>query len=99
VLPYSGYDGAIKVADRIQDALISSNFLPSSSTTLKDIKASMGIAVLPYDGTTFEAIIKCAEGMLYKAKQKGENQICVHNHTSEIPTVKNRSNGTMMQMS
>lgn len=43
-----------------------------------DVKASIGVAVFPYEGNDFETLYKAADQGLYKAKRRGKNQLAFY---------------------
>ena len=77
VLPYTDKQGCIKVARRIEQAILLHDFLPGRSTQMKILTCSMGAAVYPVDASTEDELIQRAEEMLSMAKQRGKNQVCV----------------------
>ena len=46
------------------------------------ITPSIGISIYPLDGADFDALAKCADAAMYRAKQDGRNTFCFH--TTEI---------------
>ena len=63
-------DDVIKICQRIVHSL-SSPFKFEGRELY--IKASLGIALAPYDGEDAESLLKNADAAMYKAKQKGRN--------------------------
>lgn len=43
-----------------------------------DVRASIGVAVFPHEGTDFETLYKAADQGLYKAKRRGKNQLAFY---------------------
>lgn len=43
-----------------------------------DVKASIGVAIFPYEGSDFETLYKAADQGLYKAKRRGKNQLAFY---------------------
>ncbi|MFN3531168.1 MAG: putative bifunctional diguanylate cyclase/phosphodiesterase [Candidatus Brocadia sp.] len=41
---------------------------------------SIGIALFPQHGTTSEALLKCADLAMYRAKEDGRNRVCIYAH-------------------
>ncbi len=66
---------AALAAQRILDT-VSRQFNIDSHTI--DVKASIGIAVTPQDGTTNEALVKNATTAMYQAKERGRNMFRFH---------------------
>jgi two-component system cell cycle response regulator len=77
VLPYADHEGSFKVAKRIEQAIHAHNFLQGQCEQLKRLTCSMGLAVFPSDALTVEELIRKADEMLYLAKQRGKDRICV----------------------
>jgi diguanylate cyclase (GGDEF)-like protein len=69
LLPHTGVDSAIKVAERIRQQIISRVEIASSPITM-----SLGIASWPADGISPEEIISAADAALYRAKRAGGNR-------------------------
>lgn len=61
-------------AEEIRQA-IAQLHIPTQSNVLRDITASLGIAVFPFHGRTGETLIKAADAALYRAKAAGRNQV------------------------
>lgn len=47
------------------------------------ISISMGVALYPQDGTTYERLFQCADQALYSSKQEGRNQYKFYDRTME----------------
>lgn len=43
-----------------------------------DVRASIGVAVFPHEGSDFETLYKAADQGLYKAKRRGKNQLAFY---------------------
>lgn len=75
VLPNTLLDGAVVIADRINDKLKELSIKHENNDANGCVTVSMGIAcVFPKDYMNMEEIIKHADEMLYKAKANGKNQ-------------------------
>ena len=73
VLPDVDEDGAGHVAGKVLKALS----LPYSIEQYElAVTASMGIAMYPDDGTSYEALSMCADTAMYRAKQSGRHTFC-----------------------
>lgn len=70
-LPETGYNQAWQVAERIRQSISQLEVsVPGKLTT------SIGLAISPTDGTTFEQLLSQADKALYQAKEQGKNKIC-----------------------
>lgn len=69
ILPNTGKDKAIIVAERIREAIEGNVFT-------KGVQITISGGVEEYDGGTIESFIDKADGHLYKAKESGRNKIC-----------------------
>lgn len=70
VLPGAGADGAAHVAEKLLKALSRPYHIEQHVLT---ITPSMGIAMYPADGDTYEALSMCADAAMYRAKQGGRH--------------------------
>jgi diguanylate cyclase (GGDEF)-like protein/PAS domain S-box-containing protein len=70
MLPDSGYEGAALVAERILKAI----GIPCR-VGLHDllVTASIGVAIFPGDGESFDELSRCADTAMYRAKREGGN--------------------------
>jgi two-component system cell cycle response regulator len=75
VLPYTGREGAVVVAERIRAAIAAREFLQGSSFPCVQVTVSMGVAVGPENGSQPEELIGAADSLLYEAKRGGKNRI------------------------
>jgi two-component system cell cycle response regulator len=75
VLPYADREGAIRVADRILNAMKDHKFTPGLSLSAEKITVCMGIAECPSDAKTAEEIFEKADRRLFKVKKNGKNQL------------------------
>jgi len=83
LLPDTDADGAIWVANRVQDKIKHLNIPHSHSAVADHVTFSIGVATLvPADDQTLFDLIQCADKLLYTAKQNGRN--CVSNRLKEI---------------
>ncbi|MCM1989511.1 diguanylate cyclase [Oceanirhabdus seepicola] len=75
VLPNTSLDGAIIIADRINNKLKELSIKHENNDANGYVTVSMGIAsIFPKNHMNMEGIIKHADEMLYKAKENGKNQ-------------------------
>ena len=70
VLPSTSAEGAAHVAEKILNALSHSYRIEMHELT---ITPSMGIALYPADGETYDSLTMCADTAMYRAKQAGRN--------------------------
>jgi diguanylate cyclase (GGDEF)-like protein/PAS domain S-box-containing protein len=63
---------AKRVANRILDQV---GKIDSVETRSVRVSASVGIAVFPEDGTSFDALFRASDAAMYKAKQNGKNRV------------------------
>lgn len=74
ILPGTGYQGAVEVAERIRRAVAGYQFNEGGKTLRLTISA--GIVVWPEDGTNKEELVARADFALYRAKIMGRNNVC-----------------------
>ena len=70
ILPMTKKEEALVLAERIRKAV-------ETSSRLKNITISIGVASYPADGNTKEDLISKTDKALYEAKRSGRNKICV----------------------
>jgi two-component system cell cycle response regulator len=75
VLPYSDGPGALRVAQRIDEAVKAYSFSPDAPTRKAWLTVSMGVAGYPQDAVHVDGLIHSADQRLYTAKTRGKNQI------------------------
>jgi diguanylate cyclase (GGDEF)-like protein len=71
ILPETQTEGALIVAEKIQENIL------NSTSFENPITVSMGISTLTQANTKAEEIVKEADLALYEAKQTGRNRICI----------------------
>jgi len=76
LLPQSSREAGLRVARRISRVFRGRRWLPEEEFQV-DLRASIGIATYPVDGTTPQAIVQRADDMMYAVKQAGRNNIAV----------------------
>jgi EAL domain-containing protein (putative c-di-GMP-specific phosphodiesterase class I) len=84
LLPDVGRDGALQVADKI---LVSFRQPFTVGGHSLRVTASIGIALYPHDGATFDELLKNADTALYQAKQEGRNTRVFYNREMNIATL------------
>ncbi|MFO1372427.1 MAG: PAS domain S-box protein, partial [Candidatus Competibacteraceae bacterium] len=70
LLPTTGREGALRVADKLLTALRQPFTVAGHSLR---VTTSIGIALYPHDGASFDELLKNADAALYQAKQEGRN--------------------------
>ena len=76
ILPDTGGEGAVFVAQRICDRLRAFKFLQGDGLALH-LTASVGIATLPDVSTSAEELLRAADRAMYRVKDTGKNGIHV----------------------
>jgi diguanylate cyclase (GGDEF)-like protein len=74
VLPDTGSEGAVAVADRLRERIFSQPFLLSDGLNLH-LTASIGVATLPDVAASAEELIKAADTAMYGVKARGKNGV------------------------
>ncbi len=73
LLPETPPDGAMDVAERIRDAMNAKPLLFEGKPVASTV--SIGVASLPQDGQTVDAVLGRADRAMYKAKNGGRNRV------------------------
>ncbi|MCM8595451.1 EAL domain-containing protein [Accumulibacter sp.] len=73
VLPKTDADGAAHVAAKLLEITAPPYRIEQHELT---VTASVGIAMYPADGDSFEVLSMCADTAMYRAKQSGRNGYC-----------------------
>jgi diguanylate cyclase (GGDEF)-like protein len=76
ILPDTGSEGAVAVAERIRDRLRGFRFLVSDGLGLR-LTASIGVASLPEAATSAEDLLRGADTAMYRVKGSGKDGIHV----------------------
>ena len=74
VLPDTGREGALSVAERIRDRIGACVFLASDGLSVH-LTASIGVATLPDVAASAEELIRAADVAMYRVKDAGKNGI------------------------
>ena len=79
ILPKTSLDGALRVAQRIQQKITQLK-IPHAGSTIKDyVTISMGITgKIPTPDQSFDSLIAIADEALYTAKNRGRNTYCLY---------------------
>jgi diguanylate cyclase (GGDEF)-like protein len=75
LLPDTGSEGAVAVAERIRERLAVHSFLKASDGLDLRLTASVGVATLPDVAASAEELIKAADTAMYRVKDKGKNGV------------------------
>jgi len=76
ILPDTGREGAVAVAERIGERLRTGRFLPSDGLSVH-LTASIGVATLPDVAGSAEELIRAADKAMYLVKARGKDGIHV----------------------
>lgn len=74
VIPETGAEGAIRMAERVRLAMAGHAFVPRNGQAVP-IQMSFGIAAYPRDGQSSHELISCADVNLYRSKLHGGDLI------------------------
>ncbi len=83
VLPDTGSDGAVSVAERIRERIVEHKFLAGEGLTIQ-LTASVGVATLPDVASSAEQLIKAADTAMYRVKDRGKNGVILMTDSKEI---------------
>jgi diguanylate cyclase (GGDEF)-like protein len=75
VLPDTGSDGAVAVAERVRERIAAYSFLSASDGLDVRLTASLGVATLPDVAASAEELIKAADAAMYRVKDRGKNGV------------------------
>lgn len=83
LLPETNQSGALEMADRLMGA-----FHQPFTVAGHSLRAtvSIGIALYPHDGATFDDLLKNADTALYRAKQEGRNHAVFYTPEMNVAT-------------
>jgi len=74
ILPDTGREGAVSVAERIRERINACEFLSSDGLSIH-LTASIGVATLPDVAASAEELLKAADVAMYRVKDAGKNGI------------------------
>lgn len=76
VLPQTGEEGALRVAERMQMAIAHLEIPHASSSINPYVTVSIGVAsAIPQPQRSYDSLVDEADQLLYRAKQQGRNRI------------------------
>ena len=78
VLPDTGTEGALGVADRVRDRVRQSVFLAHDGLDVR-LTVSVGVATLPDAATSAEELVRAADIAMYRVKESGKDGVAVAN--------------------
>jgi diguanylate cyclase (GGDEF)-like protein len=81
VLPDTGREGAVAVAERIRDRIAACKFLASDGLSIH-LTASIGVATLPDVAASAEELLRAADMAMYRVKDAGKNGIHIAEEAS-----------------
>jgi diguanylate cyclase (GGDEF)-like protein len=76
ILPDTGREGAVSVAERVRDRIRAFDFLASDGLTVR-LTASIGVATLPDVAGSAEELLRAADTAMYRVKDTGKDGIHV----------------------
>ena len=76
ILPDTGRDGAVAVAERLRDRIRAFTFLAGDGLSVR-LTASIGVATLPDVAASAEELLRAADIAMYKVKAAGKDGIHV----------------------
>ena len=76
ILPDTGRDGAVAVAERLRDRIRAFAFLAGDGLSVR-LTASIGVATLPDVAASAEELLRAADTAMYKVKAAGKDGIHV----------------------
>ena len=81
ILPDTGSEGAVSVAERIRDRIGACQFLASDGLSIH-LTASIGVATLPDVAASAEELLRAADKAMYRVKEAGKNGIHIAQEAS-----------------
>jgi diguanylate cyclase (GGDEF)-like protein len=74
ILPDTGSEGAVAVAERVRERVFEHPFLADDSLTIH-LTASIGVAILPDVAASAEELVKAADTAMYQIKDAGKDGV------------------------
>jgi len=81
ILPDTGREGAVSVAERIRERINACEFLVSDGLSIH-LTASIGVATLPDVAASAEELLRAADVAMYRVKDAGKNGIHIAQEAS-----------------
>jgi diguanylate cyclase (GGDEF)-like protein len=75
VLPDTGSEGAVAVAERVRERISEHPFLKATNALNIRLTASVGVATLPDVAASAEELIRAADAAMYRVKDRGKNGV------------------------
>jgi two-component system cell cycle response regulator len=75
VLPDTGREGAVAVAERVRERIATYGFLKATDGLNIHLTASIGVATLPDVAASAEELLKAADTAMYRVKDRGKNGV------------------------
>ena len=75
VLPETGREGALAVAERVRERVAAHSFLRASDGLDIHLTSSVGVATLPDVAGSAEELVKAADTAMYRVKDQGKNGV------------------------
>jgi diguanylate cyclase (GGDEF)-like protein len=76
VLPDTGSEGAVAVAERVRERIAAHAFLAGDGLDIR-LTASIGVATLPDVAASAEELLRAADMAMYRIKESGKNGVAV----------------------
>ena len=76
ILPDTGSDGAVAVAERLRARVAEHRFLQSDGLAIR-LTVSVGVATLPDTAASADSLVQAADDAMYRVKDRGKNGISV----------------------
>ncbi len=74
ILPDTGSEGAVAVAERVQERIFAHRFLADEGLNIH-LTASIGVAAFPDVASSAEELVKAADTAMYRVKDAGKNGV------------------------
>src|SRR5687768_16107175 len=75
VLPDTGSEGAVAVAERVRERIAAHSFLRVTDGLDIHLTASVGVATLPDVAASAEELVKAADSAMYRVKERGKDGV------------------------